>query len=128
MDIETRGILFPLRLGPDRGLAVDEVEGTVRSMLLQILLTSPGERVNRPTFGVGVEDAVFEPNGPLLENRIRLALDENTHRYLGDNVRIVEITVSQNDSELKIHLSFQIIGTISGPRDVEVSVPLELNP
>ena len=49
LDIDARGLGFPLRFGPGRTLAVTELEDDVRDMIEQILLTAPGERVNRPT-------------------------------------------------------------------------------
>src|SRR3712207_7694449 len=56
-----RSLGFPLQLSPARGLDVVPLEESVRAMLEQILFTMPGERVNRPTFGVGVQGYVFEP-------------------------------------------------------------------
>src|ERR1700720_1989158 len=38
----------------------------IRDMIEQILFTSPGERVNRPTFGSGTAQLVFAPNSDVL--------------------------------------------------------------
>ena len=127
MEIDDKGLGFPLRFGPDRGLAVVSVEDSVRAMLEQILFTIPGERVNRPTFGVGVQRYVFEPNSPLLAARLKVELDENVYQHLGRRVRILEVDVYRDDEDEKLHVrvAFEIIGTVSGPQDLEVVVNTE---
>jgi phage baseplate assembly protein W len=125
MDMEDKGLGFPLRLGPGRGLDVVGIEESVRAMLEQILFTLPGERVNRPTFGVGVQSYVFEPNSPSLANRIRIALDENVYEHLGKSVRILNVSVERDEAEMHVHVAFEIVGTVSGRQDLEVVVPAE---
>ena len=49
----------------------------IRDLIEQILFTSPGERVNRPTFGCGLNQLVFAPNSPELAaalHRLRATL------------------------------------------------------
>jgi hypothetical protein len=117
---------FPPFLGPDTGLATLDQVNSVRAMLEQILFTEPGERVNRPTFGVGVGGAVFEPNSPFLETRIRIALEENVYDHLGLRVRIAHVGVDRDEAELHIRIRFEIVGTVSGHQEMAVSVPLEI--
>ena len=38
----------------------------IRDLIEQLLFTMPGERVNRPDFGCGLMQLVFEPNSPEL--------------------------------------------------------------
>jgi phage baseplate assembly protein W len=127
MEMDDKGLGFPLRLGPDRGLAVVAIEASVRAMLEQILFTLPGERVNRPTFGVGVQQYVFEPNSTFLADRLRIALDENVYEHLGRNVRILDVGVYRDheEEELHIRVAFEIVGAVSGRHDLEVVVDAE---
>ncbi|WP_136656734.1 GPW/gp25 family protein [Nitratireductor sp. XY-223] len=46
--------LSEIRQEPDTGAHVDQ-------MLRQLLLTDPGERINRPDFGCGIRRMVFAP-------------------------------------------------------------------
>src|SRR5688572_14040118 len=101
-----RGLSFPLRLDHERGLAVLDPEASVRAMLEQILYTEPGERVNRPSFGVGVERALFEPNGPFLASRLRLALEENAYEHLGSDVEILKLDVAADEETLTIEIVY----------------------
>ena len=41
-------------------------EEHVRDLIEQVLFTTPGERVNRPTFGSGLLQLVFAPNSDAL--------------------------------------------------------------
>ena len=36
----------------------------IRDMIEQLLFTNPGERVNRPDFGSGLQSLIFGPNSP----------------------------------------------------------------
>jgi uncharacterized protein len=123
MDLDAKGLGFPLRLGSDRGLAVVALEDSVRAMLEQILFTLPGERVNRPTFGVGVQRYVFEPNSPMLAERLRVALDENVYEYLGKGVRVLGVTVEQEAEQLRVRVAFEVVGTVTGDQSLEVVLP-----
>ena len=123
LDIDARGLGFPLRFGPGRTLAVTELEDDVRDMIEQILLTAPGERVNRPTFGVGIYNYVFEANSPFIANQLRIALEENLYTELGKNVRIALLRVTTDDAALRVDIQFQIVGTVKGTQAMTVTVP-----
>lgn len=129
MQIDSKGLTFPLTLSSRHGLDLGSAHDSVRAMLEQILFTMPGERINRPTFGVGVQRYVFAPNSPFIASEIRVALDENVYEHLGRNVRVLNLDVRAGDldSEVALHIfiSFEIIGTLAGPQDVEIKVPRE---
>lgn len=123
MELDAQGLAFPLRLGPGKTLAVTDLEDDVRAMIEQILLTAPGERVNRPTFGVGIYAYVFEANSPFLASQLRIALDENVHEFLGPSVRIVSVDVTADDAQLHVDIQFTLVGAVTGPQAMTVSVP-----
>ena len=128
MNIDATGLAFPLRLDAGKSLTVVELEDDVRAMIEQILLTAPGERVNRPTFGVGIYAYVFEANSALLANHLRVALDENVYEHLGRNVRILALDVTADDAQLHVDIKFEIVGTVSGPQTMTVAVPVGGSP
>ena len=55
------GVAFPL---DDNNMfkGTQTLKEQVKSNLLNVLLTQPGERVNEPNFGVGLKHHLFEPN------------------------------------------------------------------
>ncbi len=123
MDIDAKGLAFPLRLGPGKTLAVVELEDDVRQMIEQILMTAPGERVNRPTFGVGIDAYVFEADSPMLAAQLQVALDENVYEELGTNVQIARVDVTADDDQLRVDIQFELVGTVTGLQSMTVSVP-----
>jgi len=67
-DFRGVGWAFPIRAvdgaSPDEpgGIALAELDRSIRESILLILGTARGERVMRPTFGCGIHDLVFAPN------------------------------------------------------------------
>ncbi len=59
-------INFPLHFDGRGRTAFTDDPGHIRNMIEQFLFTNPGERVNRPDFGSGLLQLVFEPNSPEL--------------------------------------------------------------
>ena len=124
MQIEDTGLLFPIRIATEGGLEVVSIAQSVRVMLEQVLFTVPGERVNRPRFGVGIQQYVFEPLSVAVEDRLRVALQDNVYEYLGKRVRIESLTVERNDEEaqLIVRVDYVIEGVVAGVETLEVKV------
>lgn len=80
----------------------------VRSLIRQVLLTTPGERIDRPDFGAGLRQQLFEPTGEspiaLLETRIFQSLE----RWLGDLIRVDSVTTSFDEGRLDVALKFTL--------------------
>jgi hypothetical protein len=66
-----RGLSFPPRIGPDGRLTWSAGEENVRECIRVILTTEPGERIERPDFGGGLAEFLFEPNNPSTHERLR---------------------------------------------------------
>jgi len=81
----------------------------IRDMIEQLLLTSPGERVNRPTFGTGTAQLVFAPNSDVLaaaqQNIIQAALQQ----WLSDLIRVQSVTVNASDATLQITVVYTVV-------------------
>lgn len=75
----TRYMSFPFRIN-ENGAKTSSRTEHIREQIMQVLFTSPGERVFRPEFGFGARQHVFEPNAiPLWEtvqNRLQGSLTE----------------------------------------------------
>jgi phage baseplate assembly protein W len=68
----------------------------LRDLILQVLFTSPGERMNLPGFGVGVQKLVFEPSGDTLRSSAQFLISTNLQQWLGDRINVEQVTVSSN--------------------------------
>jgi phage baseplate assembly protein W len=65
------GAPYPLESTPKGYVPTIYGLDTIKSDLLQLLLTYPGERVMLPGFGTPLRDLIFEPNDLILEDRAR---------------------------------------------------------
>jgi phage baseplate assembly protein W len=83
----------------------------IRDMIEQILLTSPGERVNRPTFGTGTAQLVFAPNSDVLAAAQQQVIQASLQQWLSDVIRVQAVDVSNIDSTLLITVQYTIIQT-----------------
>lgn len=61
-DLYGRGLSFPIRVGLDGRLSVSEGELNVRESLCILLRTGRFERVERPTYGCGIERYLYDTN------------------------------------------------------------------
>ena len=74
---------LPLTQNPINGF---ENNQTVPSVVLQnlkmIVLTSPGERIMDPNFGVGIKQFLFEQNDSMTHNRIKARIINQVREYM----------------------------------------------
>ena len=80
----------------------------IRDMVEQLLFTSPGERVNRPDFGSGLLQMVFEPNSPEIAATLQYLVQSNLNQYLGELIQLQEVDVSSQDSTLSVTVRYVI--------------------
>lgn len=66
----------------------------LRDLIIQVLFTNPGERVNLPEFGVGVQRLVFAPNSETLRTSIQFLITTSLQRWLGDRITVEQVNVS----------------------------------
>ncbi len=80
----------------------------IRDLIEQVLFTAPGERVNRPTFGSGVLDLVFEPNSATLGAATQLAVQGALQQWLGDLILVEAVQVDQQDSTVQVAVQYVV--------------------
>lgn len=80
----------------------------IREMLEELLFTNPGERVNRPDFGSGLQQLVFGPNSPELAAALQFTLQAAIQRWLGDLIDLKGLSVISEDSTLNIFISYVV--------------------
>ncbi|WP_347351814.1 GPW/gp25 family protein [Intrasporangium sp.] len=101
-------IAFPFHVDDRRRTATATVDEHVRDLVEQLVFTSPGERVNRPTFGAGLQQLVFAPNSPELAAALQFLVQGALQQYLGDLVDVSAVTVDALDSRLQVRISYQV--------------------
>jgi uncharacterized protein len=64
----------------------DNPDRHLRDKIMAVLFTSPGERVNNPRFGVGLNRAVFEGLNELTVTAIEYRVAEGLRRDIGEEL------------------------------------------
>lgn len=80
----------------------------IRELIEQVLFTSPGERVNRPTFGSGLRQLVFAPNHDTLAAATQMAVQGALQQWLGDLIQVESVNVTAQDSSLFVEVNYVV--------------------
>ena len=121
-EVKVRGFPFPINPNAGRGTyaaAVDEE--LIKSDLIQLIMTEPGERVMMPFFGTGLRRMIFEPNDASVEAEARDAIIQAIDRW-EPRIVVHEVTVRNGSgddrlnvpgdnidgSSLTIHIAFSL--------------------
>lgn len=98
----TRYMAFPFRI-TETGSKTSNRADHIREQIMQVLFTSPGERVFRPEFGFGARQHVFEPNAiPLWEavrSRLHGSLTDALAGEVDPKTLQVEVNAPQDSPE-----------------------------
>lgn len=101
-------IKFPYRFNSSGQTARSTYNDHIRELIDQLLFTVPGERVNRPTFGSGLRQLVFEPNSTELAATTQFTIQAALQQWLGDLLEINEVSVLNQDSSLIVTIVYTI--------------------
>ena len=99
---------YPFHIDERGKTAETSDEEHIRDMIEQLLFTSPGERVNRPTFGSGVMQLVFALNSDALAAATQLSVQGALQQWLGDLIQVEDVKVSSEDSKLLVLIQYVI--------------------
>src|SRR4030095_4467870 len=83
----------------------------LRDLILQVLFTNPGERVNLPEFGAGIQRLVFAPNSEALRSSVQFLISTNLQRWLGDRIHVEQVNVS-SDPGFENIVTIEIVFTV----------------
>lgn len=78
----------------------------LKSSVLWILMTRPGERVMLPEFGSDVPGAVFEPNDEATEMALQHAVQDAIQEW-DDRIQFRDATITSEDYTIKVRVSFE---------------------
>ncbi len=89
-----RFLKYPYTVSGSGIPATTTADDHLRDLILETLFTNPGERVNLPEFGVGIERMVFEPSGDTLRATAQFLITTNLQRWLSDRITVQQVTVT----------------------------------
>jgi Bacteriophage baseplate protein W len=108
MDPVFTSLRYPFSL--DAGLKRVAQEGDyaqhVEQLIVQLLLTSPGERVNRPDFGCGLKRMVFAPNNPAAATLAQTSVHRALTQWLGSVIDVSSVQVQALAETLQVRVAY----------------------
>tara|TARA_R110001583_G_scaffold68_3_gene801 strand:- start:296 stop:703 length:408 start_codon:yes stop_codon:yes gene_type:complete len=95
------GVAFPLD-NTNMFSGTETVKEQLKANLLNLLLTYPGERVNLPTYGVGIKNLLFEQEIDL--ESLKEKIDNQISFYM-PSIKLQDISVNLLENKHTIHIS-----------------------
>ena len=101
------GFGFPFAVRAGGTIAPDpDGDAELRGKIIQVLFTSPGERVNLPEFGCGLFNLVFDTAGPVLAAAAEFTVGQALMRWLGDELVVSAVDVEAAAETLRVEISY----------------------
>jgi len=128
MAAERHDYSFPFRIDPaSRQAERAGYEAHVKQMVIQVLLTSPGERADLPEFGCGLRALIFAGNSGAVSATAQMLVQESLGRWLSEHLtlRKAEVlppeTVAE-ENQIVVRVEYELVSTGAAERvDVRVS-------
>jgi phage baseplate assembly protein W len=114
---ERHDYAFPFRIDAgSRQAQRAGYEAHVEQMVVQLLLTSPGERADLPEFGCGLRALVFAGNSDALSATTQMLVQQALEKWLSDHltVRRVEVLPPSSraeDNQLVVRVEDELVET-----------------
>lgn len=105
-----QGIAFPYQKGSSSFPLKVEDALLIRQSIIQILLTEPGERLMRPTFGSGLMSRVFDNNDVLLESILQAEVFSAVGRWEPRAI-VRSVDVARKDSTITVTVNYVVVAT-----------------
>src|SRR5882672_6219457 len=99
---------FAVDLGRGRIAEEEDYAKHVEQMILQVLFTAPGERINRPDFGCGVKRLVFAPNSEVSAALAQVTIFQALTRWLGTAIDVTDVKAVAIDSRMEIKIAYKL--------------------
>lgn len=82
-----------------------DMKENIKQNFKNLILTSPGERIMLPTFGVGIKQYLFELNKEVVFNEIKSDIEEQVSIWMPFlNIDIIEVYQDAEDDETRLSL------------------------
>lgn len=99
---------FPFHFDTRGRTAESDDDAHIRELIELVLLTAPGERVNRPDFGSGLARLVHAPNSQELAAATQFLVQSSLQHHLADLIQVEEVEVQGADAELRVTVTYTV--------------------
>lgn len=109
---------YPFSIDPVSGQGAQSLYAThVDQMIRQVLLTTPGERVDLPEFGCGLRQLLFAPNSNALQATTQILVQRSLNQWLGNQISLQSVTVTPGPggdySQILVQVAYVLLETQS---------------
>ena len=108
---QTAPVAVPLQFDGRGRTAATPTAQHLRDMIENVLLTGPGERVMRPTFGSGLLQLAFSPNSDQLAATLQMLVQGALQSALGALIEVAGVAIAQDNGSLTIGVSYTVRST-----------------
>ncbi|HMD91010.1 MAG TPA: GPW/gp25 family protein [Trebonia sp.] len=117
-----RDYKVPFGIDPtSRRVSGTDYPSHVEQMIMQVLFTSPGERVDLPQFGCGLRQLVFAPLSDALAVNTQINVRQALGRWLAGVIDVGDVTALTSDDPggpaepgtLVITISYMLLDTLT---------------
>jgi uncharacterized protein len=102
---------FPFGIDGRGRTATTSEADHIKQLVRQVLFTALGERVNRPTFGSGVNQLVFAPNSNELASATQYLVQGALQQWLGNIIHVESVKVRNEQSTLHVVIQYVVTRT-----------------
>ena len=99
-------IHFPFQIDSSQDVAQSDHDDHVQELLAEILLVSPGERVNRPDFGCPLIERVFAAETDEIAATTRTMVQTSLQTWLGGLILVLGVTVQYRGDQMVVTVSY----------------------
>ena len=101
---------FPIRVDGVFGHLKHEAdyERYVNQLIRQVLLTAPGERAQRPDFGAGLRQMVFQTNDDTTASLLQTRVFQNLTQFLGNIISVDDVQARANGGRLDVTVVYTL--------------------
>jgi uncharacterized protein len=103
-------LAFPLKI-EDQGPQTAEFEEYVAMLIEQVLFTAPGERVNRPQFGCGIDRLVLQPMTEQMEAATQYMIRSQLQQALAGIAEVQSVNTAMEGTVLVVTAAYTINGS-----------------
>lgn len=117
------GLGFPFQIDGSGGVYAQGGDPLLRGKILQLLLTSPGERVNLPEYGTRLRDLVFDFNDDILAATTEFMINRALQNFLGDEIQVDKVQIGSQAGELDVDIVYLKKADLSRER-LRIGIPI----
>ena len=101
-------LAWPFHFDAQGRTALTDDETHARDLIEQVLFTAPGERVNRPGFGTGLQQLLFAPNSDELATATQFLVQGALQQWLGDLIQVQAVQVDNQNETLRVTVQYVV--------------------